>query len=179
MADTTATAAVPQDPKGRPEGRYSTGQIVAHWTVVFLVLFQFATGDAMSAAYAVAVDFGRLPPDGILVVHGLIGTSILAAMAWRVALRARYGAPPPPDTLSRPLQIVSRAVHYVLYGILIAMPLLGITALIFKIGIFGVLHTWLSYALIATALLHVAGGLYHAVRRDGVIRRILRGSTYP
>ena len=178
MAEATA-APTASTVEGRPEGRYSTGQIVAHWTVVFLVLFQFATGDAMSAAYAVTLDFGRLPPDGILVVHGLIGSSILAAMLWRVILRHRYGAPPPPDTLPRWLQIVSRANHFALYGILVAMPLLGIGALIVKVGILGVLHTWLSYALIATALLHVSGGLYHAVRRDGVIQRVLRGNTYP
>lgn len=178
MADMTAST-TGRTPSGRPEGRYSTGQIVAHWTVVFLVLFQFATGDAMSAAYRVAVDFGRLPADGILVVHGLIGASILAAMIWRAVLRWQYGAPPPPDTLSRPMQIVSRSVHFILYGILIAMPLLGIAALIFKIGIFGTLHSWLALALVGVALLHVAGGLYHAVRRDGVVRRILRGNTYP
>ena len=178
MAEATA-APMASTTEGRPEGRYSTGQIVAHWTVVFLVLFQFATGDQMSAAYAVAVDFGQLPADGILVVHGLIGTSILAAMLWRLALRLRYGAPPPPDTEPRPLQYVSRGVHYAFYAALIAMPLAGMAALWLKIGIIGTLHAWTAYLVAILAVAHISGALWHAFKGDGVIRRILRGNTYP
>lgn len=167
------------DARARPKGRYHTEQIVAHWTVVFLVLFQYATGGAMEAAYRAAVDFGRLPADGIIVVHGLIGTSIWVVMLWRLALRFRFGAPPPPDTLSRPLQIVSRATHFTFYGILIGMPLFGMAALWVKAGILGTLHSWAAYALLAVAALHVTGALYHVVKRDGTIRRILRGNTMP
>ena len=178
MADAT-TSTYPEAPLGRPEGRYSTGQIAAHWTVVFLILFQYATGDAMSAAYRQGVAQGVLPPDGILVVHGLIGSSILAAMLWRLALRFRYGAPPPPETLSRPLQIVSRAVHYAFYVALIGMPLFGMAALWLKIGILGTLHALTAYVVVGLAVAHVAGALYHIWKRDGTIGRITRGQSMP
>ena len=180
MADTTShTSYRVHDPHARPEGRYHTEQIVAHWTVVFLVLFQYATGGAMEAAYNVAVDFGRLPADGIIVVHGLIGTSIWLLMLWRLSLRFRYGAPPPPDSLSPLMQKVSRAVHYVFYAILLSMPVFGMLALWLKMGIIGTLHGLAAYALVAFALLHVAGAMMHLFKGDGVIRRIMRGNSLP
>ena len=167
------------DARGRPKGRYHTEQIVAHWTVVFLVLFQYATGGAMDAAYRATVDFGRLPADGVIFVHGLIGTSIWIVMLWRLSMRFRYGAPPPPDSLSRPLQIVSRSVHYAFYAVLLGMPVFGMLALWIKSGIIGTLHGWAAYLLLALAVAHVAGATLHMVKGDGVIRRILRGNTMP
>ena len=185
MADTTA-AAPPPTASGhvpthnlRHPDRYHTRQIAMHWTVVFLVLFQFLTGGQMEAAYAVAVETGSLPADGILVVHGLLGTSILAAMLVRLYLRRAHGAPPPPETEPEGIQKLSRGVHVAFYGLLIAMPLFGMAALWIKAGWLGWAHGLAAWVLAGLAALHVAGALWHASKGDGVIRRMGRGHHYP
>lgn len=179
MADLTASPThVPQHNVRHPD-RYHTRQIAMHWVVVFLVLFQYATGQGMEAAYARGVETGTLPKDGILWVHGLIGTSILLAMLTRLYLRRKHGAPPPPATEPKGIQWLSRSVHYAFYALLIAMPLFGMAALWVKSGTLGWAHGVAAYVLLALAALHVAGALWHAFKGDGVIRRMGRGHHYP
>ena len=175
MAYATSSAAPVEGPNLRPEGRYHSDQIAAHWTVVFLVLFQFATGSAMEAAMDLGYAAGELPKAGVIFVHGIIGSSILAVMLWRVTLRLRYGAPPPPDSVPRPIQIVSRAVHFAFYGVLIAMPLLGLAAVLTLSATIGALHAITAILLVLLALAHVAGAIMHVVKRDGTIKRVLSG----
>jgi cytochrome b561 len=177
MAETAAAHPYEIEPTTRPEGRYHTNQIAAHWIIVFLLVFQFATGPTMAEAMEVAYLADRLPPEGVIFVHGIIGLSILATMAWRVSLRLRFGAPSPPDTEPRPLQLLSRSVHFAFYAVLIAMPLFGLAATIWISEILGVLHAWASYALLGLMALHVSGGLWHAIKRDGVVKRILSGQA--
>ena len=154
--------------------RYHTSQLVAHWTVVFLVLFQLAFNDEMQRGFHLGVELGALPQVGGIYTHGIIGSTILLTMLWRVVLRVRHGAPPPPDDLPRWLQIVSRANHYLFYGVLIAMPLLGLAALITLQEWLGDLHGALAIVLVLAILLHVAGAMFHLFKRDGVVRRMAR-----
>lgn len=174
MADITSTAPA-EAPIGRPEGRYHSDQIAAHWTIVFLVLFQFATGGAMEAAMDLGYAADAIPKAGVVFVHGIIGTSILLVMLWRVTLRLRYGAPPPPESVSRPIQIVSRATHMAFYAVLIAMPLAGLAAVLTLSETIGALHGLTALLLVALALAHVAGALMHVFKRDGTIKRVLSG----
>jgi cytochrome b561 len=166
-------------PHVRPKGRYHSDQVTAHWTIVGLVIFQYLTGQSMSGAYQAALAGGWRVSDGVSVVHGILGLSILTVMIWRVFLRRRYGAPPPPASEPRPLQIVSRGVHFAFYAVLIGMPLFGLAAVLTGIELLGTLHGYAAWALLGLALLHVAGALLHAVKRDGVVTRILNRGSAP
>ena len=178
MADVTSTAPTAL-PQGRPEGRYHSDQITAHWIVVFLVLFQFATGATMEAAMDLGYAAGRLPLAGVLYVHGILGTSILGVMAWRVYLRRRYGAPPPPSSAPRALQIISRANHFAFYLVLVAMPIAGLLAVITLNATIGALHGLAAILLVLLAIAHVAGAIMHIVKRDGTIKGVLSGQPPP
>lgn len=147
---------------------YSSKQMLAHWIVVFLVIFQYLTGGAMEAAFW---DEART---GGAIVHGLLGLTILAFMLWRVYLRANHGAPPPPDTEPGAIQTLSRSVHYAFYTILIAMPVFGLAAVLTGIGILATAHGIAAWALLALAVLHVAGAAWHGVKGDGVVHRMAR-----
>ena len=171
-----ASTVIPQTaPLGRPEGRYHSDQITAHWIVVFIVLFQFATGGAMESAMDLGYAADVLPRQGVLYVHGILGTSILLVMLWRVTLRLKYGAPPPPQSAPRAIQIVSRANHFAFYGVLIAMPLAGMLAVFTLNETVGTLHGLAAILLVLLALAHVAGALWHVFKRDGTIKRVLSG----
>ena len=142
---------------------------------MFLVLFQFATGLAMESAMDLGYAAGAIPKAGVIYVHGILGTSILLVMLWRVTLRLKYGAPPPPDSVSRPIQIISRANHFAFYGVLIAMPLAGMAALFTLNQTIGALHGLTALLLVLLAIAHVAGALMHVFKRDGTIKRVLSG----
>lgn len=181
MADLTAHHSYAHDPDTRPAGRYHTNQIAAHWTIVFLVAFQYFSGPAMELAVSAGHATGTLPTAGVLVVHGVIGTAILGLMAWRVFLRRRHGAPKPPETEPRPLQLVSRGVHFAFYAILVAMPLAGMAAVALvgsELGRWlGYTHGVTSWVLLGLIALHVAGAAWHAAKRDGTVTRILTGQA--
>jgi cytochrome b561 len=157
MADTADRPAV-----------YSSNQMLAHWVVVSLVLFQFAQGWTMERAFWAGA------ANGGAIVHGITGTFILGFMLWRVVLRRRHGAPPPPKTEPSWLQKISRGTHFAFYGLLIGMPLFGIAAVLTGIGILATVHGIAAWVLLALAALHLSGALWHAFKGDGVVRRMLR-----
>ena len=154
--------------------RYHQSQLVAHWTIVFLVLMQFLFNGQMQQDFARAVDLGFMPPSGGVWTHGLGGTIILIAMIWRLGMRRHYGAPPPPDTEPKAIQLVSRGVHYAFYVFLIGMPLAGMLALWTLDPTIGWLHGLASKILLALIALHFAGAMWHAFKKDGVVKRMLR-----
>lgn len=174
MSDTADPTDAARDPANRV-GYYHPATIVAHWTVVMLLLFQFATGGAMEAAFERATGAGYpLRLEGPVWVHGMIGSAIGLLMVWRLAVRLTHYVPPPPSTLPRVLQIVSRATHWTFYGLLIAMPIAGLAAVLTRSEALASIHGLAAVLLFFVVLLHVAGGLYHAFKRDGVVKRILR-----
>ena len=154
--------------------RYHTRQLVAHWSIVMLVAMQFLMNQGMQRGYGLSLEVGSLVVTGGMITHALGGSLILGVMLYRLWLRRTHGAPPPPSTLLHWLQIVSRANHYAFYGVLIAMPLLGMAALFFLVGWIGWLHAALSWVLLALIAAHLAGAFWHATKRDGTLVRILQ-----
>ncbi len=178
MTDTPRTYAGEDHPSQDPANRvgyYHPATIVAHWTILALVVMQFATGGGIERAFDLASE-GVQPIRlaGPTWVHGIIGTSIGLMMVWRLYIRLTHYVPPAPSSLPKALQIVSRATHYAFYGLLIAMPAAGLLAVFTGIGWLAAAHGLASKLLLALVALHVAGGLYHAFKRDGVVKRMLR-----
>ncbi len=79
----------------------------------------------------------------------------------------------PPPTLTRALQLVSRATHYAFYLLLVTLPATGMAALYINSEA-GDLHLLLKNVLLILIAAHIAGTLTHAfILKDGVIRRML------
>ena len=164
--------------------RFSAWQRVLHWLMAICILAMLFIGVGMVSTIG--------PIYLTLVsVHKPLGIAILVLAVIRLALRLRYGAPPLPTDLPEPMKLAAEGSHYVLYALMIAMPLLGwgmLSAAAYPIVLYGgwrlpailpqsdSLHTllwgahfYLAFAFFALILLHVAGALFHAlVRRDGV-----------
>jgi cytochrome b561 len=155
---------------------YSKLQIALHWLIVVLVAAQFVTAGAMEQFFDKAEDARELagfPTDREAIAHAIGGGTILVLMLVRVGLRVAYGAPPPPPTLTRALQLVSRATHYAFYLLLVTLPATGMAALYINSEA-GDLHLLLKNVLLILIAAHIAGTLTHAfILKDGVIRRML------
>ena len=154
--------------------RYHQLQLVAHWSVVALVAMQFLFNERISNAWAIGVETGTMPPEGGTWTHAISGLLILVLMLWRLNLRRRYGAPPPPETEPEIVQKISRGVHYAFYVLLIGMPIFGVLALWTLNGFFGLAHYWASWVLLILIVAHFAGAMWHAFKKDGVVKRMLR-----
>lgn len=154
--------------------RYTSRQILLHWAVVLLLIFQYLFNEPISNAFRTWMRDGQkaLGPGGL--VHLLVGLAILLIALWRLMLRRTAPAAPHGDGIQDRVAVV---VHWGLYGLLIALPLTGLAAWIAGARDIGEVHEVLTTLLLALAGLHVAGALYHQLLlKDGLMRRMsLRG----
>lgn len=129
---------------------------------------------------------------GLYTSHKVLGFTVLWLVVWRLVLRAWGTAPAYPPSVPAGIQALAKATQWVLYGLLLAIPLLGwagVTAFgaLNIIGglslpampgigadkalakdIFAV-HGWLAVAMCVLLFLHIAGALKHRlIDRDGV-----------
>ena len=165
---------------------FSGTQRVLHWLMAIMVLAMLFIG--LSMVSTLRPRFLTL-----ISIHKPLGIAILALAMLRLGVRSRLGAPPLPDDLPWTQALAAKLSHFLLYALLIAMPLVGwgmLSAGGYPIALYGSLHlpailphddqlhgilrtthTVLAYIFFATILLHVAAALFHAlIRRDGVFR---------
>ncbi|MFM0018447.1 cytochrome b [Paraburkholderia azotifigens] len=162
-----------------------------HWTMAALILAMLFIGVAMVATVSHA-------HATLIALHRPLGVALLVLALIRVAVRWKNGSPSLPDDMPALQRFAAKASHLVLYGLFIAMPLIGwamLSAGGYPVTLFGAwhlpaivprnvdlfallraLHTWLAFALFATVLAHIAAALFHGlIRRDGVFSSMARG----
>jgi cytochrome b561 len=156
---------------------------ILHWIMAVLILAMLLIGTAMVSSLA---DYGQL-----VAIHKPLGILILVLAAFRLVNRFINPPPPLPKKIPLPLHLAAQASHWLLYGLLFAMPLVGwgmLSAAGYPIALIGPLHlppilphsdglyavlrslhTALAFMLFAAFLAHVAAALMHAlIFRDGV-----------
>lgn len=157
-----------------------------HWVMAVLVLAMLLVGAGMVSTVS--------RWHGVLEnLHRPLGAAIWLLALVRLAVRWRHRPPPLPHDLPCVQQLAAHVSHWLLYGLMLALPLVGWAML--SAGGFPVtlgeglrlpailpadtamfaflrlLHRWLAYILLATIAVHLAAAVYHAsVRRDGVLR---------
>lgn len=164
--------------------RFTPLQRGIHWLMAICILAMLFVGVGMVSTIA---------PDnlGLVSFHKSLGMALLILVLIRIAVRWRYGAPALPSSLPIPMKLAAEASHYILYALMIVMPLLGWAMLqtsdypIVLVGgvrlpqllrqsdglhtLFWDAHRYLAFLFFAVVLMHIAAALYHAfVRRDGV-----------
>lgn len=172
--------------------RYPAASIALHWLMLVL----------LACVYA-AIELHDEFPDGsptyerLETLHFMLGLTVLLLVVLRLALRARYTAPPispaPPVWQRR----LSRAVHALLYALMLGMPLGGwlmLSAAGKPIPFFGLelpplvapdrdlarlihdIHETVGIAGYWLIGLHALAALvHHYVVRDDTLRRMLPG----
>ena len=174
--------------------RFTPLQRGLHWLMAVCILAMLFIGVGMVST---------IEPKYLTLVfiHKPLGMAILILALIRLAVRLRSGAPPLPMDLPEPMKLAAHLSHYLLYILMIAMPLIGwgmLSAAAYPVVLFGgwclppilpqsdSLHTllwdahfYLAFVFFALILLHVAAALFHAlVRRDGVFETMASVMAY-
>jgi len=171
-----------------------------------LLVIAMHWGTMLALIVAVAVMFVRdvIENDtfrqALLHVHRQLGLLLLLAVVWRIAVRVRKGLADHAPGMAFLLRWAAKAAHVFLYGLLIALPLVGwaLTSAhgiwLSFLGIFRLpmlvaadsefadtlndYHIWLAWALLALVTAHAAAALWHHfVRRDAVLTAMLPGAA--
>lgn len=170
--------------------RYGALSQALHWltAIAVLIAFVYGPGGSEERVYAASRDVDRQ-------LHESLGLAVLALVAIRLAWRAFDTRPGPPQG-ARWMDLAAKALHFVLYLLLFAVPLSAITGawleghpltLLGGVQIapwfaksheagkqIAELHAWLGDTLIWLAGFHaLAGLLHHFVLKDGVLRSML------
>jgi cytochrome b561 len=187
MAVHRATMIVPANDQS---DSYGAASRLFHWLTMLLVLLLVPIGLVMTT-----LDPGKFQ-DTLFVTHESLGLSLLALILVRLLWRAVNPPPLPSRDLSRVEIFASSAVHWLLYLVLLAMPLSGYVMVIAggdPLTYFGLAdaprllaksralahvtettHLTLQYAIYALVLMHAGAALHHHYwRRNDVLARML------
>jgi cytochrome b561 len=177
-----------------PQDMFPLFSRILHWTMAAMILAMLFIGIAMVASLS---DYHRL-----VSIHKPLGVLILIFVA--VRLVNRWVQPPPalPQAMPGWQRFIAHASHFVLYGLMFALPLVGwgmLSAAGYPIVLYGPLHlppilplnvtlyavlrathTVLAYLLFATFIGHFAAAMMHAlIYRDGVFQSMASWKSRP
>ena len=137
--------------------RFAAPQRLLHWLMAVCILAMLFIGVGMVST--VTTKYLTL-----VQIHKPLGIAILILVLIRLALRLIYGSPALPADLPEPIKLGAYLSQVALYGLMIAMPLLGwgmLSAASYPVVLFGGVHLppilplspSLAYAVVACAFL--------------------------
>ena len=165
---------------------------VLHWSMAIAILAMLFVGAGMVVTLRYR--------DQLLDLHRPLGIAILLLAIVRLANRLTRPTPALPADLPAIQKFAAHASHWLLYALMLAMPVIGwamLSAGGYPITMFGgvhlpailphspvvygmlrPLHGVLAYVLFLTILAHLGAALYHAwVRRDEVFGQMAKGDS--
>lgn len=171
---------------------YDRVAIALHWATALLVVVQMALAQVW--------DLWDRPTHRFMTIsHMSLGVLLTGIIVARIVWRLIPGHQVPAANVG-PAAIAAKAVHYLLYAMLVAEAVLGFVLRWSEgkpMNFFGLLipgpfekwsraahhqvgeiHEWNGWAIIALASLHALAALYHHyVLKDRVLRRMLPGEA--
>lgn len=190
MKETTTTPApMRKTPASGTPAIFALPARVLHWTMAVLILAMLFAGVGLVASVGERHQW-------LLALHKPLGIAILLLAIGRLAVRLRHPPPPLPDDLPRLQRAAALASHWLLYALMLAMPLIGWAMLsaggypvmlgsdlrlpailpenAFVFAWLRAAHSVFAYLLFFTILAHLGAALYHGlIRRDGVLDAML------
>jgi len=154
---------------------YNRTQIILHWVIAALVVFQFVGHDAIVEVYEL-INKGQEPVIPVMArAHVILGISTLILAIWRVYLRVTRGAPDLPAEESAALKMVAKITHLALYGAIFIMPLSGIGAWFGGQEIAAIAHGAFRIVFLISIALHLMGTVYQQyVLKTGLLKRMMK-----
>jgi cytochrome b561 len=173
-----------------PNEVYSKPQRVLHWLTALLIFITVPVAFAMSGMLGKVSDAAAA---FLYDSHKLIGITIFIIVIARLILRMTKGAPSPEPM--HPLQrLAADITHWMMYALLILVPIGGYVALQYfgEIRLFGMLplpsfdepnkelserlfsiHKLAAFTLVALVILHFTAAMFHRfIVKDNVLGRM-------
>jgi cytochrome b561 len=172
-------------------GRFYLPARILHWLMAVMVIAMLFVGAGMVSTVGRAHEW-------LIAWHKPLGLAILALVLIRIAVRLTHRPPPLPTDLPAWQRHAATLSHWLLYALLLLMPLLGwsmLSAAGYPVQIVGGFHippiaphnlalytvlrnahSFFAYLLFLTFLAHLAAAMYHGlIRKDGVFQSMLFG----
>ena len=174
-----------------PAQNYDRVAVTLHWLVAMLIIVVGAVG----------LLFGWFPRPSRpfwINFHGSAGLVMALFILARVVWRVTHPAPPLPASLSAVVVMGSKALHLLMYVLMLVLSGLGLVAFIwhgrvFNYGLFSLdfavksdraiyhlaqeVHGWTGYALTALFVLHVLAAVWHQfIVKDNLLSRMWFGA---
>lgn len=164
---------------------------VLHWAMAVAILSMLFIGAGMVTSI-------ESKHAWLLAIHKPLGMTIFVLALIRLGFRLSHPPPPLPTDMPQWQKLAARASHWLLYTLMIAMPLIGWAMLSagnypVTLGaglrlppilpadgpLFGWLrdaHRYLAWLFFLTFLAHMGAALMHGlIRRDGVLQSMTGG----
>lgn len=170
---------------------YSRTMIYLHWGVALLIAAAFATIELREL-----FEKGSVPREGLKTFHFYLGILVLAFVLIRLFVRARETAPAITPPLPAWQTGLSHLLHAVLYGFMLALPILGwltlsaagkplpfgLPALVEAnkdaAGWYKELHHEIGEIFYIVIGVHIAAALVHHVGfKDNTLKRMMLGRS--
>ncbi len=178
------------------EGRgFSKTAILMHWLLAIGILFLFVSSWWMLSLplSSKEYEYRNFP----FQLHKNIGLTLTFVLALLLYLRLKYR----PSAISAPemkpwMHKLAALDHIMLYLLVFSCCLSGYLSSAYSgwtttfwwtidlpdwagrdkelNNLYSTFHTWSTWLLLALVGVHLSGAVYHAFRRDGVVRRMLR-----
>ncbi|MBI5922973.1 MAG: cytochrome b [Betaproteobacteria bacterium] len=172
------------------EQAYTRTAVLLHWLSALAIFCAFPLGVYMHEL--------QLSPRKLQLYsyHKWIGITVLLLLAIRLLWRLRHRPPPLLPGMPRWQELAAQGMHYLLYLLLLAVPLTGwlmSSAMGFPVVWLGVIplpdlvgkdkllgdtfkeiHETLNYTLLVLVLIHIAAAIkHHLIECDDTLRRML------
>lgn len=157
-----------------------------HWLMAILILAMLFVGIGMVTTVSSKHQW-------LLAIHRPLGVTLFLLVIVRLCVRLRFKPPTLPTGVPAWQKFAAHTSHWLLYGMMLAMPLVGWAML--SAGGYPIMlgsawhlppilpangelfawlrvtHRYLAYLLALTILGHLGAAMYHAlIRRDGVFQ---------
>lgn len=172
--------------------RYNAVARFFHWLVAGLIVSQYILAKLAERAEEQDRIVAQL---GLLANHKSVGITILALAMLRLTWRLTHSPPKLPRDMPRWQHAISGLVHWVIYGLIFALPISGwlmSSAKSYSVSVFNLfvlpdfvaanealannllnIHELLGKALFVVAVLHILAAFKHLfIDKDGVMQRM-------
>lgn len=115
-----------------------------HWGMALAILVEVPAGYIMAWTYGPEGDENMFVHITASQIHHTTGMLIFAAVLFRLGWRFTHPAPPMPADASRLERALAHSVQFMLYGLLILIPITGYSAIstLADVAGFGPTHIW-------------------------------------
>ncbi len=170
--------------------RYDAVYRVLHWSMAGIFITAVVLG-----FWASLLPSGTSPRRELLVVHKSLGAMVFVLALMRLTYRLTHAPPAYPAVFSRLIRVASSVNHWVLYALMLAMPITGyvnsaaggaplqwfwlfdmprlLTKNVELAHLSKQMHAALAWAVYLVLAAHVGATIWHsAIKRDGTLARM-------